>query len=196
MKGGGKTRARLGRGFLVLGLVFVAATLIMAVRYYEPADGVAFALTDHRGEPVTQKDFRGRFLLVFFGFTHCDGICPTHMSDLTRLMASLDETGDSRRVTPVFISVDPERDAPSVVAAYLAHFDARFIGLTGSRPALEQTAETFKTFLQEAPPRGADDYQVSHASTVYLVDTYGRIVDYLSLSQGVEAVAERVRDAV
>lgn len=180
----------------MLGLLLVATSLIMAVRYYEPARGVAFALTDHHGEPVTQQDFRGRTLLVFFGFTHCDGICPTYMSDLTRVMASLDGTGDSRRVIPVFVSVDPERDSPSVVAEFLAHFDARFVGLTGSRAALEQTAETFRTFLQEAPPRGADDYQVSHASTVYLVDTYGRIVDYLSLSEGVEAAAERVRDAV
>ena len=183
-------------GFFGTALVVVAMSLALAVTYSEPADSVAFALTNHHGEEVTQRDFRGRTLLVFFGFTHCDGICPTYMSDLTRVMASLDDTGDSRGVTPIFVSVDPERDSPSVVAAYLAHFDVRFVGLTGSRAALEQTAETFKTFLQEAPPRGAGDYQVSHASTVYLVDTYGRIVDYLSLSEGVEAVAERVRDAV
>ena len=185
---------KLGLGGLAL--TIVAISLAIALRHFDPDGAVVFALTNHHGEPVTQNDFRGRTLLVFFGFTHCDGICPTYMSDLTRVMASLDDTGDSRGVTPIFVSVDPERDSPSVVAAFLAHFDARFVGLTGSRAALEQTAKTFKTFLQEAPPRGANDYQVSHASTVYLVDTYGRIVDYLSLSQGVEAVAERVRSVV
>ena len=183
-------------GFFGIVLLFVATSFALAVRFYEGDDRVAFSLTDQNGEPVTQRDLGGRYLLVFFGFTNCHGICPTYMSDLSRVMANLDATGHSRRVTPVFISVDPERDVPATIAAYIERFDDRFVGLTGSRPALEQTAESFKTFLQDAPPRRVNDYQVSHSSTVYIVDPYGRIVDYLSFAEGVEAVAERVRDLV
>ncbi len=183
-------------GFFVLVLAAVATSFALVARNYEADGRVTFSLTNQHGDTVTQKDFGGRHLLVFFGFTNCHGICPTHMSNLTRVMAQLDATGHGRGVTPVFISVDPERDVPARVAAYVERFDHRFVGLTGSRAALEGVAASFKTFLQDAPPREADDYQVSHASTVYVVDPFGRIVDYLSFAEGVEAVAERVRDLV
>ena len=183
-------------GFFALVLAVVAASFALVVRNYEADGRVTFSLTNQHGDTVTQKDFGGRHLLVFFGFTNCHGICPTHMSNLTRVMAELDDTGHSRGVTPIFISVDPERDVPVQVAAYVERFDHRFVGLTGSRAALEGVAASFKTFLQDAPPRGADDYQVSHASTVYIVDPFGRIVDYLSFAEGVEAVAKRVRNLV
>ena len=115
-------------GFFAVVLVIVAGSFALAVRYFEARDRVAFSLVDQHGETVTQKDLGGRYLLVFFGFTNCHGICPTYMSDLTRVMADLDGTGHSRRVTPVFISVDPERDDPAAVNAYMARFDARFVG--------------------------------------------------------------------
>ena len=183
-------------GFFALVLAVVATSFALVVRNYEPDGRVVFSLTNQHGDTVTQKDFGGRHLLVFFGFTNCHGICPTHMSNLTRVMAQLDATGHSRGVTPVFISVDPERDVPATVAAYVERFDHRFVGLTGSRAALEGVAASFKTFLQDGPPRGSDDYQVSHSSTVYVVDPFGRIVDYLSFAEGVDAVAERVRNLV
>ena len=183
-------------GFFVLVLAAVATSFALVARNYEADGRVTFSLTNQHGDTVTQKDFGGRHLLVFFGFTNCHGICPTHMSNLARVMAQLDATGHARGVMPVFISVDPERDIPARVAAYVERFDHRFVGLTGSRAALEGVAASFKTFLQDAPPRGADDYQVSHASTVYVVDPFGRIVDYLSFAEGVEAVTERVRDLV
>ena len=183
-------------GFFALVLAVVVTSFALVVRNYEADGRVTFSLTNQHGDTVTQKDFGGRYLLVFFGFTNCHGICPTHMSNLTRVMAELDDSGHGRGVTPVFISVDPERDVPAAVAAYVERFDHRFVGLTGSRAALEGVAASFKTFLQDAPPREADDYQVSHSSTVYVVDPFGRIVDYLSFAEGVEAVAERVRDLV
>ena len=190
--------SRIKRIGIFLGVVIavVAVSFALSDRYIEAHERVAFSLTNQHGDTVTQKDFRGRYLLVFFGFTNCDGICPTHMSKLTRVMAELDGSGHARGVTPIFISVDPERDTPAEVAAYVKRFDHRFVGLTGSRTALEGVAASFKTFLQEAPPRGANDYQVSHASTVYIVDSRGRIVDYLSFAEGVEAVASRVRELV
>lgn len=183
-------------GFFALVLAVVVTSFALVVRNYEADGRVTFSLTNQHGDTVTQKDFGGRYLLVFFGFTNCHGICPTHMSNLTRVMAELDDSGHGRGVTPVFISVDPERDVPAAIAAYVERFDHRFVGLTGSRAALEGVAASFKTFLQDAPPREADDYQVSHSSTVYVVDPFGRIVDYLSFAEGVEAVAERVRDLV
>ena len=181
---------------IVLVFAVVATSFALVVRNQEADGRVTFSLTNQHGDTVTQKDFGSRHLLVFFGFTNCHGICPTHMSNLTRVMAQLDSTGHSRGVTPVFISVDPERDIPATVAAYVERFDHRFVGLTGSRAALEGVAASFKTFLQDGPPRGSDDYQVSHSSTIYLVDPFGRIVDYLSFAEGVDAVAERVRDLV
>ena len=181
----------------------VSGSFMLVVALHEDGGNrVAFSLTDHHNQPVNQTDLAGKYQLVFFGFTSCADICPTQMSKLTQVMSNLDQTGHGQRVTPVFITVDPERDHPEKVASYLRYFDDRFVGLTGSRDALGRTAESFKTFLQASPVdkneqrTGMKDYQVTHSSIVYLVDPFSRIVDYIAFDEGYESIAARVRDTI
>ncbi len=134
--------------------------------------------------------------MVFFGFTSCHSICPTQMSKLTQVMAALDESGHGRRITPVFISVDPERDSPEKVAAYLEYFDDRFVGLTGSRSALESAADSFKTLLENLPVERNGKYQITHSSVVYIVDPLSRIVDYVPGTTDHREMAEIIRDII
>ena len=134
--------------------------------------------------------------MVFFGFTSCHSICPTQMNKMTLVMAELDKSGHGTRITPVFISVDPERDSPNKVEAYLENFDDRFVGLTGSRPALESAANSFKTIFEDLRIERDDDYQVTHSSVVYIVDPFGRIVDYVPGAADHREMAKMIRDII
>ncbi len=163
------------------------------LRPAEPTLEAAFSLTDHTGAAVSQGDLAGKHLLVFFGFTNCAKICPAQMGKLSTAMARLDASGHGDSITPVLISVDPERDTPEQVARFLGRFDERFVGLTGSRRELTEAAASFKAYLQAAPPQGAGDYQVVHATTIYIVDPDSQIVGYIAGSDDAEAVAARVR---
>jgi len=177
--------------FIVLAIVVASFTLV--VLYHEDSSNrVSFSLIDQHSALVTQKDFAGKYQLVFFGFTSCADICPTQMSKISRVMGELDLSGRGRRITPVMISVDPERDTPEKMASYLEYFDERFVGLTGSRSALKVAADAFKTVLQEAPVALTADYQLTHSSIVYVVDPYGRIVDYIPFEQGFRTMAARI----
>ena len=174
----------------------MAGAIVVAIAFVRPAEPavrVAFSLTDHTGASVSERDFAGRHLLVFFGFTNCAQICPAQMSKLTAAMTRLDTSGHADEITPLLISVDPERDTPELIARFLTRFDNRFVGLTGSRPALAEAAASFKTYLQTAPPMGGEDYQVVHATTVYVVDRHSRIVGYIAGSGDAEAIAAEVR---
>jgi len=178
--------------FVILGVV-VTSFAVTAWRIDDDGTRVQFRLTSHTGAGVTQNNLGGLHLMVFFGFTSCHDVCPTQMNKLTRVMAELDRSGHGTRITPVFISVDPERDTPEKVAAYLQHFDDRFVGLTGSRAALNGAADSFKTLLEEFSPDKSGDYQISHSAVVYIVDPFARIVDVLPGSDDHLALAEKIR---
>lgn len=177
---------------VVLGLI-VTSFVFTASQHDDPENRVHFSLVNQYGQVVAQNDLGGKHLMVFFGFTSCQGICPIQMSKMTRVMEELDKSGHGNRITPVFISVDPERDHPQKVREYLEHFDYRFVGLTGSRAALEMTADSFKTLLAKAPVLKTTDYQISHSSIVYVVDPYSRIVDFVAFNDGHEQMSARIR---
>ncbi len=181
--------------FVIIGVI--ATSIAFTVWHHDDGDTrVRFRLTSHTGDSVTQAELRGRHLMVFFGFTSCHSICPTQMSKLTQVMAALDESGHGTRITPVFISVDPERDSPEKVAAYLQYFDDRFVGLTGSRSALESAADSFKTLLENLPVERNGKYQITHSSVVYIVDPLSRIVDYVPGTADHREMAEIIRDII
>ena len=137
--------------------------------------GGAFALTDHTGRAITDRDFRGQFMLIYFGYTHCPDVCPTGLSVVTQAMQALGEAAEA--VQPLFITLDPKRDTVPVLAEYMRHFHPRFLGLTGSREQTLVAANAFgvdvsATYAADTPKM---DYSMNHSAFTYLVGPDGRL---------------------
>lgn len=131
-----------------------------------------FRLEDAAGRPVTNEDFRGRYQLVFFGFTNCPDVCPTTLSEVAQVMDDLGPEAD--QVQPLFISVDPERDAGAELAEFTSAFHPSILGLTGSPEATRAAAGSFKIFFaREEDPAAPDGYSMAHASALYLIGPDG-----------------------
>lgn len=139
--------------------------------------GGDFTLTNQFGEQVSSAQFRGKNMLVFFGFTHCPDICPTTLLSLTNVMNALGE--DAGEFVPIFISVDPERDTPEVMKAYLASFYKDFVGLTGTKEQVDKVAESYKVYhASERAPGKEADYNVAHSGNVYVMDKEGKYLKF------------------
>lgn len=135
--------------------------------------GRSFQLIDHEGRTRTLQDFRGKILVVFFGFTHCPDVCPTTLADLAQARKKLGEQGEQVQV--VMITVDPERDTPEVLRQYVTALDPSFIGLTGTPDAIAGTAREFKVFYQKSEGGSPGSYSVDHSSGTFVFDAQGRI---------------------
>jgi protein SCO1/2 len=135
--------------------------------------GKDFSLTDHNGKPRTIADFRGKLVFVFFGYTHCPDICPTTLSDMAGIMTSLGPDADKLQV--LFITLDPERDTPEVMAGYVPAFHSGFLGLYGDRAATEKVARDFKIFQQRVPGPDGKSYTIDHTAASYVFDTRGHL---------------------
>ena len=149
--------------------------------------GQDFRLTDHNGRPRSIADFRGKVTLLFFGFTHCPDVCPTTMADMARVIDKLGP--DSQRVQGLFVTVDPARDTPQVLAKYVTSFHPSFLGLYGDVAATTALAKEFKFFheAQAADPQGR--YDVMHGSAVYVYDPRGRLRLLMGVERTVDAMA-------
>jgi len=158
-----------------------------------PAIALDFALTDHRGARVTAETYRGKWLLVFFGFTHCPDVCPTTLAEFAEVMRRLGV--DAKRVQPLFISVDPERDTPETLAKYVSAFDPRIVGLTGAPEEIARVAKPLGVYFARAPDEGdPKQYTVSHTSYTFLFDPGGRMAAGFGYDKTVdEIVAEMGR---
>jgi protein SCO1/2 len=135
--------------------------------------GRDFALTDHNGKTRTLADFRGKVVVVFFGYTRCPDVCPTTLADLKVAKEQLGEEG--KRLQVLFVTVDPERDTRQVLASYVPAFDPSFLGLYGDAAATSRVAKEFKVFYQKAPGKTPDSYSVDHTSASYVFDPQGRL---------------------
>ncbi len=144
--------------------------------------GKDFSLTDHTGKPRTIADFRGKLVFVFFGYTHCPDICPTTLSDMAGIMKSLGSDADKLQV--LFITLDPERDTPEVMAGYVPAFHPGFLGLYGDRLATEKVARDFKIFQQRVPGPDGKSYTIDHTAASYVFDTQGRLRLFVRHGQG------------
>lgn len=154
-----------------------------------------FALTDHDGNAVTEASYRGRFMLVYFGFTHCRKVCPRSLACMT---AALDELGDAgRRIVPLYITVDPERDTPEAMKAFLeAHFP-RFTGLTGNREAIDKAKASFRVFTRRGPdPEDEEGYAVPHTAFAYLLGPDGTYLTHFMDTADAEKMAGGLRDVL
>jgi protein SCO1/2 len=153
--------------------------------------GGPFTLTDQNGKQVTDKDFRGRYMLVFFGFTACPDICPAGLQLITATLGKLGAKAD--KIAPVFISVDPERDTPEKLAAYVKNFDGRFVGLSGTPEQVASVAKAYRVFYEktanEAEPAA---YGMNHTSIIYLMGPDGEYVTHFTPTTDVDAMAEKL----
>lgn len=137
------------------------------VRESEPAFRAAFELTDHVGMDRTQKDFAGRWMLVFFSFANCPDVCPTTLSEVAVVMEGLGK--DAAKVQPLFISIDPERDTPESLSDFVPRFGAGIIGLTGTPDQIDRTAKNFHVFYEKTEPAATpDSYTMCHSSQLFL----------------------------
>lgn len=133
----------------------------------------SFDLTDFNGQRRTLADFKGDVVAVFFGYTQCPDVCPTSLAELAQVKQALG--ADGKRLQVVFISLDPERDTPAVLKAYLANFDATAVGLYGTPQQTAQVAKEFKVFYQKVPGSTPGSYTVDHTAGSYVFDPQGRV---------------------
>lgn len=160
----------------------------------EVAIGGPFALTDQTGRLVTEQDFRGEYLLVFFGFTHCPDVCPTTLQTISIALDLLGERAGE--VQPLFVTVDPERDTPEVLARYVAVFDPRIVALTGSPEEIASVTKSYGVYSQRQVVAEGSDYLVNHTSSIYLMGPDGGFLDSFVYQIGPEEIAKRVEAAL
>lgn len=151
--------------------------------------GRDFTLTDAQGKRVSLADFKGKALVVFFGFVQCPDVCPTSLLRASQVQKLLG--ADAERVQVAFITVDPERDTPDILRAYTTAFDPGFIGLTGTPEEIARTAKEFKVFYQKVPT--GSSYTIDHTALSYVYDTEGKLQMALRHEQSAEEVAADLR---
>jgi protein SCO1/2 len=139
--------------------------------------GGDFTLTDARGRKRSLGDFRGKVVALYFGFTTCPDICPTDMLELGKGVKLLG--AESKQVQPLFVTLDPARDKPAVIAEYVKNFHPSFIALTGSEAEIRKVAQAYKVFYEKVPIEGAFKYTIDHSSFTFLVDRKGRYVGFI-----------------
>ena len=148
--------------------------------------GGAFALTDQDGKPRSAADFRGRFMLIYFGYSDCPDVCPTTLALMSAALAKLGTRAD--RIAPVFITIDPARDRPPVLKTYLKSFGANFVGLTGTDRQIESAAHAWHVYFARHPMAGGN-YAMDHSSVIYLMGPDGRFVTYYEDEIGPDKLA-------
>jgi len=150
-----------------------------------------FSLTDHNGQPRTLADFKGKAVVVFFGFTQCPDVCPTSMTELAQVRQMLGADGE--RLQGLFISVDPERDTPEVMKAYVANFDPSFLALYAKPGELEALAKSYKVYYKKVPGKTPTSYTMDHSAGSYVYDPQGRIRLYHRYGSGAQALADDLK---
>ncbi|GAA4022756.1 SCO family protein [Actimicrobium antarcticum] len=150
-----------------------------------------FALTDHNGKPRTIADFKGKAVLIFFGYTQCPDVCPTTMAEMAAVMKELGPLAD--KVQVLFVTLDPERDTQALLSKYVPAFDPRFLGLYGDKAATEKVAKDFKIFFQKVPGKSADSYTIDHTAGSYVFDAQGRVRLFVRHGQGAAPIAHDLK---
>jgi len=153
----------------------LAARLMDDLMWNRGPIGGPFALVDHTGKARTDEDFRGKLLLIYFGYSYCPDVCPTDLQQIGLAVGRLGIAGEA--VQPLFITLDPERDTATHLADYVTLFHPRLIGLTGSAEQIRRVALAYKVYYAKYPP-GSADYVVDHTSFIYLLDENGKYIGF------------------
>ena len=168
---------------LLVGLILLATTLLITNSQRQSQNNVAiggpFRLITHNGLEVSDKDFLGRPVLVFFGYTHCPDICPTKLLEVSEIFRAL---GPDKKINGLFVTIDPERDTPALLKDYLSSFDSRIVGLTGSQEAILAAEKSFRVYARKVDT-GESGYTMDHTALVYLMDRQGRFINVFNTEQ-------------
>ncbi len=154
--------------------------------------GRRLELTDHNGKKRRLEDFRGKLVVLFFGYTHCPDVCPTTLSDMARAMRLLTPE-QAARVQVLFVTVDPERDTPEMLKAYVPYFHPSFLGLYGTPQEVAEAAREFRVTYRKHTEPGATDYLVDHTAGSYVLDAKGRLRLFLPFAHPPEDIAHDLR---
>ena len=191
---------------LLAGLMLVAVTVLLVSGCKQPdpqpvfqstdVTGANFArdfqLTDHQGVSRKLSDFKGKVVVLFFGYVHCPDICPRTLTDLAAVMQHLGSQAD--RVQVLFVTLDPERDMPSVLAKFVPSFNPEFLGLYGTPQQITETAQEYKLVYQKQPGKRSSNYTLDHSAGTYIYDPSGKLRLYASYGQGVDALVADIRE--
>lgn len=156
-----------------------------------PQVGGPFRLTDHTGRAVTEADFAGRFMLIYFGYTYCPDICPTEMQTFAEVMDRLGPQAD--RVQPILITVDPTRDTPEHLAGFVSLFHPRLVGLTGTEAQIAEVARAYRVYFAKTDVKGPDTYLMDHSAAVYLMGPDGKFVTIFGRGVPADRMADQIR---
>lgn len=186
-------------GFLI-GALGGAALLVLSQGGQGPAVqtsgkaliGGPFTLVDQTGKTVTDQDFRGRYMLVFFGFAHCPDICPAELQVMSAALDALGPKADS--VVPIFITLDPERDTQAAMDAYVKNFGPRFVGLTGSSEQIAAAAKAYRVaYSKFQQDKTSSDYSIDHSALVYLMGKNGEYITHFAYGTPAAQMTETLR---
>ena len=156
--------------------------------------GGSFELIDHTGRKVTEKDFLGKYSLVFFGFTHCPYACPLGLSTIAATLNKLDNISD--KITPIFITIDPERDDQKRIAEFVVNFHKNLIGLTGTKKELEKTLNKYRGYSRKVQIEGQKDYLFDHSTIIYFMDEEGKFITHFSSEMGADEITKQIKKII
>lgn len=192
--------------YLVLSLVLVVVGLLgwetispsrptMPIQT-RPAIGGPFTLVDHTGKTVTEKDFRGRHMLIFFGYTYCPDVCPTNLETIRQAMTLLGER--AKKIAPIFVSVDYDRDTPDVLKLYVDMFGGKITGLSGSEKQIADVAKAYGVYYAKVAEKNADKaakddmYLMNHSAITYLMGPDGGFLTHFSHGTTAQEMADKI----
>jgi len=186
---------------ILAGLVILGTGAFLVVALREAPHGAAgtplasaiggpFQLVDQNGKTVTDGDLKGKWSLIYFGYTHCPDACPTALNDISIALSELGAKRDA--VRPVFITVDPERDTPEALKSYVTSFDAPILALTGTPEQVGKAAKGYRVYYAKHPESGGD-YSMDHSSVIYVMDPDGRFTASFTHESTPEQISERLK---
>jgi protein SCO1/2 len=168
-----------------------AAELMDAVMWNREPIGGPFRLIDHEGRERSDSDFRGKLMLVYFGFTQCPNVCPI---DLQQIALALDALGDdARQIAPLFVTLDPEHDTVALLGQYVPAFHRELVGLTGDAAAIRRIAEAYRVYHARVPVPGRSGYTIDHSSFIYLLGRDGSYLGYLPPGTAAHQIVQSLR---
>ncbi len=195
------SRAKLiAASIMILLAVLLGALALTTLKPNYSGSGTAliggpFTMLNEKGETVTEKTFTGKYMLIFPGFTHCGDVCPAQLQVMAAAFVALGPLAE--KITPVFVSIDPDRDTPQVMADYVKNFDPRLQGLTGTPEQVAAFAKAYHIFYQKVPnPKLPEEYEMDHSSILYLMGPDGTFMTHFTYTTDAKALSEGLKKAL